>query len=178
MSDKTYNKLTFEEKFTYAMIHGEDEAQNCDAMPTFKDEEKKIFGYIPDAFSDETGWSERQRDFLTKNRTRIISLIRATIKTRNRVGVNLKNAITQLSAYELIPDLVAYYNQKKVDNDVITVMMFMMKEDKFEPFLKSQTYEKLYGEHSNYRGSIEANSANKALEIERAMAFYKSKTKM
>jgi len=177
LEKKLYNGLSTEEKFTYAMLHGEDFSQNCDVMPGIKDEEKKIFGYIPGNFGDEAMWSDRQREFLKKNRTKVIDLLRRTIKTRQRVGVNLKHTIVEINAYELIPDVIAVYNIKKVDHDILTVLMQMMKEGNYEPFIKSQSHEKLYGENSNYRGYIDASTANQKLVIERAMAFYKLKKK-
>lgn len=177
LTQKAYDSLSFEEKFTYTMIHGEDADQNCDAMPGIKDEEKKIFGYIPGNFGDEAMWSDRQRDFLKKNRTKVIGLLRKTIKSKQRIGVNLKHAIQEINAFELIPDMIAVYKVKRYDQDILTLFMEMMKEDNFGPFVKSQSYEKLYGEHSNYRGYIEANSANQKLVMERAMAYYNSKVK-
>ena len=178
LSDKAYDALSFEEKFTYNMIHGEDSSQNCDGTMSTVKEETKIFGYIPDAFDEgNITWSDRQREFLTKNRSKVISLLRATIKLRQRVGVNLKNAIIEIDGHELVPDLIAVYNIKKKDHDILTLLMLMMKEDKFPEFVASASYTKLYGENSNYKGFLEANSANQKLIAERAMAYYKSVTK-
>ena len=178
LSDKAYDALSFEEKFTYNMIHGEDASQNCDGTMSTVKEESKIFGYIPDAFDEgNKTWSERQRTFLTKNRTKVITLLRATIKLRQRVGVNLKNAIMEIKGSELVSDLIAVYNIKKKDHDILTLLMLLMKEDKFPEFVQSASFTKLYGENSNYKGSLEANSANQNLIMERAMAYYKSVTK-
>ena len=175
LNQKAYDSLTVEEKFTYTMIHGEDATQNCDVMPVFKDEEKKIFGYIPGNFHDETTWSDRQRKYLKDNRETVIKLIRRTILDDKRVGVNLKSAILEIDGVELIPDLAKVYNAKHYDHDILTVMMLLMKEGKFEPFAKSQSFEKLYGEHSNYRGYIMANTDNQKLVIDRAMAYFKQR---
>lgn len=176
LNQKDYDKLTVEERFTYTMLHGEDATQNCDAMPLFKDEEKKIFVYIPGSFGDEQTWSERQRAFLKNNRTKVISLLRSTMSAKEHAGVNIKAAILELDAVELIPDLAKLYNAKHYDQDILTVLMLLMREGKFEPFLKSQSYEKLYGENSNYRGYIAANKDNQKLVIDRAMAYYKVRT--
>lgn len=175
LPEKAYNALSFEEKFTYTMIHGEDSSQNCDAMMSTVKEESKIFGYFPDAFSGgNIVWSDRQRDFLTKNRSKVVSLLRATIKLRQRVGVNLKDAILEINGKELVPDLIAAYNIKKKDHDILTLLMLMMREDKFPEFIKSTSFTKLYGENSNYKGYLEATPANQKLIIERAMTYYKS----
>ena len=143
MAEQAYNALSLEEKFTFTMIHGEDSSQNCDAMMGVVDEEKKIFGYIPDAFSNEITWSDRQREFLTNNRSKVVSLLRSTMKTRQRVGVNLKSAIMEIKGYELIPDLISVYSIKQKDHDILSVLMLLMKEGKYPEFLKSASYEKL-----------------------------------
>jgi hypothetical protein len=112
LSDKVYGSLTVEERFTYTMIHGEDSSQNCDVMMPVVDEEKKIFKFWPDAFGGEAVWSDRQRQFLTNNRKRVIELLRATMKLRERAGANIKDAVLELKANELIPDLIAVYKIK------------------------------------------------------------------
>lgn len=175
LSEKEYAALTLEQKFTFTMIHGEDATQNCDAPMGIVDEEKKIFSYIPSAFGDEITWSDRQRDFLVKNRSKVIPLVRATLKLRKRAGVNLKNAILEMNAVELIPDLITVYKYKNKDHDILTVLMLLMKEGKYGEFEKSTSFTKLYGEDANYKAYLQANSANQKLIMDRAMAFYKSK---
>jgi hypothetical protein len=177
MAEKTYNALSVEEKFTYAMIHGENNSQNCDVMPWVVGEDKKIFGYFAGIFGDEAAWSDRQRSFLKNNRTKVVTLLRSTIKTRNRVGVNLKHAIMEIDAVELIPDVIAVYNTNKKDQDILTLLNLLMREGKYKPFLESATFTKLYGPDANYQASIEANTANQKLVISRATDFYKSRKK-
>lgn len=177
MSEKTYNSLSVEEKFTYAMIHGENSSQNCDVMPWVVGEDKKIFGYFAGIFGDEAAWSDRQRSFLKNNRTKVVSLMRSTIKTRQRVGVNFKHTIMELDAFELIPDIIAVYNVNKKDQDILTVLNLLMREGKYKPFLESATCKKLYGPDANYQASIEANAANQKLVISRATEYYKSRKK-
>lgn len=177
VSKKVFDAMSSSEKFTYTMIHGEDASQNCDAMPPILNEESKIFGYIPSPFGDDVTWSERQRDYLTINRSTVIPLIRSTMKLRQRAGVNLKGAILHLNAVELIPDLVTTFNLKKKDFDILSLLMYLMKEGQYSEFMQSASYTKLYGEKSNYKGFLEGNVANQKLIIERAMAFYKTKIK-
>ena len=177
LADKDYEALTFEEKFTFNMIHGEDSSQNCDAMMGIMSEERKIFKYIPDAFGDEITWSVRQREFLKSNRDKVIPLIRATMNLRQRVGANLKDAIMEVNGIELIPDLIATYKLKRKDHDVLTLLMLLMKEGDFSEFKASASYTKLFGENANYKSFLDASPANQKLIMERAMTYYKSKTK-
>lgn len=174
MPVKQFNRLSVPEKFTYCMMHAEDFSQNCDPMPVLVDEQKKIFGYLPDAFN-QTTWSQKQQDFLHHNRSKVISLLRSTIHAKHRVGGNLKQAIVELKAYELIPDMVQVYNRDHKDQDIITVLMLLMSDGNYAPFLKSATYKKLYGDNSNYQGFVMANRENEKLEIDRAMGYYRSR---
>ena len=177
LSAKVFEGLSVQAKFTYCMIHGEVSTQNCDMMPAIVGEENKIFARIPGAFDSEQSWSDRQTSFMEKHRETLIDLIRATIKSQHQVGVNLKHAILELDASSLIPDLVAVYKQThQRDNDILTVCCLLMKSGKYKPFVTSQSYRKLYGdENASYKSYIEGNDANKALTIQRAMAFYKTR---
>jgi hypothetical protein len=170
-----YSKLSLKAKFTYHAIFGEVTSQVCDVMPKIIDEEKKIFGQLPPSFSYERGWSESQLEFFKTNRSQVISLIRDTIKTRKKVGVNLKNIINEINGVELIPDLVTAYQTNKRDGDLLTVMMLLMNENKYAPFISSASHKKLYGENSDYRSYINFNKDNTKLIIDRATAFYQSK---
>jgi hypothetical protein len=175
LSEKAFNALSFEEKFTYVMIHGEDFSQNCDMMPQIVDEHKKIFAFTPSPFYEEATWSDRQTGFLKNNRTKVIGLVRNTIKSRGRAGANLKQVIIQLSAVELIPDLVALYNRDHKDHDILTVFMNLMVDAKYKPFMATPTYKKMYAdENTSYKEFLMATPANQKLVIGQATAFYKS----
>ncbi|MBS1725251.1 MAG: hypothetical protein JST51_00910 [Armatimonadetes bacterium] len=175
MANKTYNTLSVEEKFTYNALHGEVFSQNCDVMPPMVDEEKKIFGHLPGNFGDEEQWSERQLAFFKKYRSKVVSLLRETMTGQKHVGLNLKHIVIEIQAYELIPDMIKLYGQKHYDQDILTVLMDLMHQGKYTPFMKSQSCEKLFGDASNYRSFIVANPENQALVIERATAYYKTK---
>ena len=99
------------------------------------------------------------------------------MKLRQRLGVNLKDAIVELDAVELIPDMIKVYNLKKKDHDILTILMILMKEGSYPDFMNSQSYEKLYGENSNYKGFLMASPENQKLIIDRAMGYYKSSEK-
>jgi hypothetical protein len=173
-----YNALSLREKFTYHMIHAESFSQNCDAMPPIQNEHKKIFAYTVDAF-DEYAWSDRQLTFLKTNRDSVIAWMNESIVRTKRVGVNFKHAIIEVNAKEMIPLLISTYNAKKSvipskarDLDILTVLMIVMKENEYEPFLKSISYKKLYSDESNYLSYLAYNKGNEDLIIKRAMEFY------
>lgn len=175
MADKDYKALSVQEKFTYIMIHGEDFSQNCDMMPAIIDEHKKIFSFFPGAFDDTAMWSDRQREFLKTNRAQVTKLIKATIVSKNRVGNNLKNAIGEMNAVELIPTLVTVYNRDKKDHDILTLLMILMKDGKYAPFLKSSQYKGLYGDENNYRSFLMATPETQRSVLKMATAYYHTK---
>ncbi|HWD37577.1 MAG TPA: hypothetical protein VG944_01900 [Fimbriimonas sp.] len=176
ISAKTFSALSTKEKFTYCMEHAENFAQNCDPMPPILGEESKIFSHVPDSFEGDYEWSDRQEDFMKSHRGTVVGLLRKMIHTNRRVGLNVKQAIILLDAYDLIPDLAAAYRRTPRDKDILTVYCCLMRDGKFKPFMKSITYHKLYGDEStSYKSFIAANAANAKLTTDRAMAYYRSR---
>jgi hypothetical protein len=173
LGSKIYMGLALREKFTYNMIHGESYSQNCDAMPLMQDEHKKIFSYLPDAFG-EYNWSIRQKDFFTEHKDSVLVLMKESIIRTNKVGLNYKEAIIEINAVKMIPVLVDVYkkNTARRDLDILTIFMLLMKENKYEPFLKSASFTKLYGDENSYESYLNYNKANEDLIIERVMGFY------
>lgn len=74
LPEKLYRALSLREKFTYNMIYGESYSQNCDAGWIYPDEEKKIFGQLPDLFGEQN-WSDRQLAFFSVNKDTVIALM-------------------------------------------------------------------------------------------------------
>ena len=171
-----WGRMTTEERFTYCMLHGEDPSQNCSAMPWIVDEEHKVFAYPAGFFGDEV-WSDRQMAFLRGHRSDVVRLLRETIRARGRVGSNLKDTITYLNTNELIPDLIWAYQRDRKDQDILSVLMLLMREGKYAPFLASSTYKKLYGEGASEGSYLAATEANQKLMFERATAFYRTRVK-
>ncbi|HLG38982.1 MAG TPA: hypothetical protein VI461_04900 [Chitinophagaceae bacterium] len=178
LNQAAYESLSLREKFTYHMIHAESYSQNCDAMPPIQNEHKKIFPYIAEAFN-EAEWSERQTKFLSANRDSVMAIVRESILRSKRAGVNYKHLIMEINATELIPDLIAVYraSTKTKDLDILSLMMQLMKENEYEPFLMSPSYKKLYAEDADYRAYLNYNKANEDLIIKRAMDFYNANKK-
>ena len=177
LPEKTYASLSLREKFTYHMIHGESYSQNCDIMPPIEDEQKKIFAELPDVFG-EFSWSARQKRFLKDNRDSVIEFMRESIVRTNRVGLNFKLAIVEINAKEMVPLLIDTYNHSKKDHDILTVFMLLMKNNKYEPFLASSSYKKLYAdEDASYKTYLNYNASNEELVIKRVTEFNNGSTK-
>lgn len=171
LDQKTYLALPLREKFTYHMIHGESYSQNCDAMPPIQDEQKKISAYVPEAF-DEYAWSEKQKKFLVANRDSVMAIMSEIITRTKRAGVNFKQAIIEINGKEMIPLLISTYKINKKDLDLLTVLMQLMKDNEYAPFLESASYKKLYGDDASYSSYLNFNKSNEALILQRATDFY------
>jgi len=176
ISDKTYASRSLREKFTYHMIYKESYSQICDAEEPFQDEQKKIFAQTAFAM-DEREWSERQIKFFNDNRDSVIKLMSESISRSRRVGLNFKDVIIELKAKEMIPLLIKTYNISKKDHDILTVLMLLMKDNNYQPFLSSTSFKKLYGDVGNYRSYLNDTKANEELIIKRATDFYNGASK-
>jgi hypothetical protein len=89
----------------------------------------------------------------------VIKLLRETMKSHKHVGANLKEAIIHIDAVELIPELIAAYRADARDNDILTVLLLLMKEAEYEPVMFTPVYMELYGDDSNYFASSPATPA-------------------
>lgn len=173
LSAKTYASLSLQEKFTYHMIHGETYSQNCDGIPPIPDEQKKLFGYLSDPFG-EYEWADRQKKFFKDNKDSVVALMTESIKRSHHIGLNYKKVIVDINATEMIPLLISMYNEKKIDHDILTVLMLLMSKNKYPVFINSVSWQKLYGDpKSNRRGYLDFNTANEQLILQRAADFYK-----
>lgn len=171
LSTKVYDSLSLREKFTYNMIHGESYYQICSMTSPIYDEHKKIFGRFMRT-ELEMAWSERQRNFFKGNRDSVIKLMAECISQSNEAGINFKRAIEDLSATEIIPLLVTTYNVTKKDHDILTVLLLLMRQNKYPPFMASEPYKTLYGPDSGYKSFLSLNKANEDVIIQLATDFY------
>jgi hypothetical protein len=176
ITDVKFKSLSTAQKFTYCMLHAENFSQNCDGMPAFVNEEKRIFGYPAKPFFDQASWSDRQEKFLHSHRSEVIRLLKGTIHTRRRVGSNLKMAILELKAKELIPDMAAQFATDRKDLDLLSTCCALMKEARYRPFMKTAVARALYkDEDASHQARIPATGANERLILAQADAFYHSR---
>lgn len=166
-----YNALSLREKFTYTMIHPELYSQNCAVFIPMANEDKMIFAHLM-SWTDEEMWSPRQEKFLMDNRDSVMTLIKESTVRSRKMGVNYKDALVLIDAWEMIPFIIEYYKSNPIDKDALTVLLLMMKEGKYKEFLKSSSYRKLYGSDYNYESYINYNSANEKLIFDRVMGYY------
>ena len=104
-------------------------------------------------------------------------LIKESTDRSKHMGVNYKDALLEINAWDFIPFLIKYYESNRKDKDVLTVLLQLMRKGEFEPFMKSTSFQKLYSSDYNYESYLDFNKANEALIIERANNYYKQKNK-
>jgi hypothetical protein len=172
LTEKTYAALSVKEKFTYNMVHPETYSQICDPLPAHPDEANRIYATVPDTYG-EYDWSERQVNFFKNNRAELAQLI----KEQRTIKSNLKEAIVEMNATELIPYLINLYNKDKKDHYILTVLLQLMKNNNYPEFVNSTGYKKLYREPKTEEDYMTAfylvyNKANEDLIIQRATNFY------
>jgi hypothetical protein len=172
LPERLYRMFSLREKFTYNMIYYESYSQGCNYVGAIVDEEKQIFGNIPDRIGDEY-WGGRQINFFNDNKDSVVALMAESIARARRIGLNYKHVIIDINATSMIPLLIHTYDLEKKDHDILTLLLLLMKNNNYKPFYASASYKKLYtGEHPYFGGSITYNSANEALVIQRATDFY------
>ena len=176
LDKKTYASLSFNEKFTYNLIHAESYSQNCDIPPQHPKAAERIYGTLPDFFSEES-WSDRQVKFFKDNRDSVTALFKSLIEKNSSVGGNIKEAIVEMNGTELIPTLINFYNKEKKDHFILTVLLLLMKNNNYPEFVNSTGYKKLYREpktEEDYKVAffLVYNKANEDLVIQRATNFY------
>ena len=176
LDKKTYASLSFNEKFTYHLIHAESYSQNCDLPPLHPKAAERIYATLPDFFGEEY-WSERQVAFFKANRDSVTALLKSFIEKNPSVGGNIKEAIVEMNGTELIPTLINWYNKEKKDHFILTVLLLLMKNNNYPEFINSTGYKKLYREPKtaeDYKIAffLNYNKANEDLIIQRATNFY------
>jgi hypothetical protein len=174
LSDTAYNALSFDEKFTYNLIHGETYEQMCDPLPERPDEKDRIYGQTVDYFG-EYAWSERQRSFFKDNRDSVEQLMKIVITQQGRVGMNLLDVIIETNATDMIPYLIDVYRRDNSNHYILTALMLLMKKNQYPEFMQSISYTKLYKRDiDTYSAYLVYNKANEDLIIQRAINYYKS----
>jgi len=173
-----YNALSMREKFTYNMIHAESYCRDCVTASASKNEDKKIYAYLAGAYHG-FAWSERQTKFFSGNRDSVIQFMKESMGRTKRAGVNFKQCMLEINAKEMIPDIIATFkaNKKVKDLDLLTVLLNLMKDNEYEPFLLSGSYKKMYAEETSYKTYLNYSQPNEDLVIKRATDFYNADRK-
>ncbi|MFU1858292.1 hypothetical protein BWD42_13385 [Sphingobacterium sp. CZ-UAM] len=171
ISRTNFDKLSFEEKFTYTMIYPEIYSQACAERMFVFEPQKKIFGHLLFVYNG-VFWSERQLRFMKDNKKRIIDLIRNQASRNRSLGLNYKTALIEIDGWESIPFLISFYKKNPKDKDILTTLLQLLKKSDLEGFEQSKIYNTLYGADTHYDSCINFSSANEAYIIESAKTLY------
>jgi len=174
ISRANFDKLSFEEKFTYTMIYPEIYSQACAERMFVFDPQNKIFGQLLFVYNG-VFWSERQLHFMNINKKTIIDLIIDQATQNHILGLNYKTALIEIDAWESIPFLISFYQKNPKDKDILTTLLQLLKKSDLVGFEQSKIYNKLYGENTHSDSWINFSSANEEYIIESAQALYKKR---
>jgi len=169
-----FANLSTSEKFTYCIINPEIFSQNCAEPIYFNQPEKKIFPRLI-AYYPSQDWSDRQLSFFKKNKPEVLSLFEHTLHEKQHFGINLKGFLIEANAWEEIPFLITYYRTQPADNDILTVLLVLMKNASYRPFLTSSLYNRLYLHEDYFTNWIPASKTNVKEILLLAEQYYLSK---
>jgi hypothetical protein len=176
ISQEDLNGLSASELYSYCMAYPESYSQICDVIPPIKDEDKKIMALLATNY-DEYYLSTRQIEALKTNSDAIVKIVFTIVNKENRLGLNNKILLHAINAKKAIPNIIKFYKAStKKDYDVLTLLNLLMLDGKYEPFMSSASYKKLYAENEtpSYDRHLTFNKDNEALILERAQAYYDS----
>jgi hypothetical protein len=169
---KSYDSFSLRAKFTYNIIHPEFFHQLCDILPQHPDKANRIYGTLPDILG-EYDWSPSQLAFFTNNRDSVAAFMKELSEKEGRVGANFREIIVDCNATGMIPFLIDAARKETKDHDDLTVLMLLMKKNRYSEFTGSSSYRKLYEvERDEYSRYLVFNKANEDLIIQRATNFY------
>ncbi|MGN7783018.1 hypothetical protein ACTJIJ_00770 [Niabella sp. 22666] len=172
----TYDPLSVKEKFTYAMMHPEAYLQNCSFYGDLHNG-GKIFGRLSLGFNENT-LSKRQLDFLQAYRDSVLFLINDSYQQHIPIGINFKQAISEVNGWEFIPVLIDCYNKDKKDADVLCLLMILMKKGAFNDFCSSTIYDQLYGKGRHpFYATIQHSPDNERFIIKAALKYFNHQKK-
>jgi hypothetical protein len=176
LSEEVYNTLSLREKFTYNMINPESYWQNCSI--TFSSwSANQIPARLP-IVSDLFTWSERQSHFFAAHRDSVMKFIKIDGQSNHRLGLNDKNVIVMLNAGEMIPFLQKCYRNTR-DCQILTVLMLLMDNNHYPPFVQSDLCKKLYvgNRFQISQHALDRNKDNEAYLLGLATNFYNGLSK-
>lgn len=171
ISALAFDSLTLREKFTYSMIHPESYLQNCSYYDNLN-EQGKIYRRLTPGYNENT-LSKRQRGFLQQNRDSVLVWVKEFFIKNKTIGINLKQAITEVNGWEAIPLLTSNYKANKSDGHVLTTLIMLMKNGGFEKFLKSPIHEELYAKGKRiYFATIDHNKDNERFLLKTSGEYF------
>ena len=170
---KRYQQLSLREKFTAITIYKNQHFQICSHMGIYIGDEHKIFAQLLPSFSWGSIRSVLSSKFWKPYRDSVIFYLNDCISKDKRIGVNFKEVIVAINAVEMIPFITTSYQADSKDHDILTVLMLLMKNNAYRPFLASDLNKILYqDDDASYKSSVDWTPENEALIIKLANDFY------
>ncbi|MCW3101812.1 MAG: hypothetical protein JWO09_252 [Bacteroidetes bacterium] len=164
----------------YAHHFPEQYYQSCSRYSRAADESEKIHSILPRKGEGLT-MSFRQWESLKKNRDSVMYIISHCFENEAGISDDYKQTIVNLAGYEAIPTLKKILErqpQKLKDTYILTVLMLLMKNDQYAPFIATELYKALYNEENkDFRKEMTVALTNKRRDeiLALAGAYYELK---
>ncbi|MCB0429741.1 MAG: hypothetical protein H6585_07695 [Flavobacteriales bacterium] len=175
LTDADFQSLNAKDLLLYAMNHPEERVNMNmkisppDNWPTL------TFAYIAPTMQGRR-ISKRQMDALEAKRDSVVQFLKNCMPYFPVLTKSYKELVISLHATECIPELLYKANRPYYyDTYVVTVIMNLMVDARYKPFIQSDVYKKLYGKELNYSSFIESDKKTIDFILQTAAAFYKSK---
>ncbi|MNL10743.1 hypothetical protein D3C87_1315510 [compost metagenome] len=170
LSAKTFNSLNNRDRFNYCMMTQEFYMQNCGSLGRFKS--TGIYGAFYRSDLPLEYWSDRQLQFLHKNRKEIIGYVDQMWSDLKFIGNNTKDLLVELIMWEEIPNILQQIELSPQDNSLYSVLVQIMMRAKFTTFEASKIYEQLYGPESYIASQIAGTEENRTAIVDMAKKCY------
>ncbi len=150
LSDKEYALLSEKDRFLHLLYFPENYRQICSLFPLREDVQSKVHERLENHFG-ETALSARQTRYLENNREEVIGYIRQCLKQHPRINNRMLEIIRVQNLVPCIPELIDCLNRGNYRNTYyLTVLMHLMADNKYAPFLESTAYKSLFNEDHGY----------------------------
>lgn len=148
LSDSDLASLDVMGLVVYAHHFPEQYFQSCSRYSRATDESEKIHSILPRKGEGLT-MSFRQWESLKKNRDSVIYIISHCFENEAGISDDYKQTIVGLAGHEAIPTLKKILErqpQKLKDTYILTVLMLLMKNENYAPFIATELCKALYNE--------------------------------
>jgi hypothetical protein len=172
--DEIIFSLPFKDQFVFAVNHPESYYQSCSfiLISSITKANKEIHSNFPSAM-EGTVISERQLNLLIEKRDSSIIYINECFLTQNYIGNPIKKMILNLNGVECIPNIIRLVQTPDCfDTYNLTLLMKLMLNNKYEPFLQSELYKAFYSEDKMWNTNFGLTKKNANLIIELSTGFY------
>lgn len=165
------DSFTIKEKLIFALVYPEQHSQTCSKYIELNEEmNQHIFSYLPKG--DEGFYpSERQIEALKENKDSVAFYLKQCYKNKDQIPFDIYLIVEEINLYQLIPLLIEHNNSKK-NSFILALMIRLMMDDKYKPFLNSNLIKDLSDPNSKIINHRDLKITKKTKEREEELLFH------